>query len=255
MTFVAVGQGFTTAQLLADVVHHLRPEWPHQTTRHDFGAVLVAGPHHRSPGGWLVAGHPVCDPWGMPTAALPLETVGDELDGYGAAAITMVAGPALAIDLKNGEAHRTLGGLIGFGPHADDLRVSSTVGRSTPPVHTPVVPDSSPAFTYERLAAEVGQHVGQLGEPLDLMAHTSHPWPTTGDTLSALAVHSLDRTAAVLHPSGAAEILANPTAYAAMRDGMLPELHYRCAQIGRTLYAPMFERPVLDQLGFGAVVA
>lgn len=251
--FVATGRSLAPAQLLAAVAEHLLPEWTARVTAHPFGSLLVAGDEATRDERWLVVGRPTKDPWGTPGEPLGRDEVLADLVRFGPNAISAVAGPVLAFDLDDGRAHRTLGGVLGFGPHPGDLRVHSTIGSAEAPPGTTIVPDSSPAFSIDRLCDEIAHHVGGTGVPLPLRTTTSHPWPCAEAAPLLDRVHALGRDAAVLVID--AELLANPALFARVRDRALPELHYRCLQAGRWLHAPGFERPVLDQLGFGQPVA
>ena len=250
MTLVAVSQRSDPSRLLAAVLHLVPQGTPISVSEREFGALLVAGEAWAENDDWFVYGTASQDPWGSPGRPAGRAAALDDLDHYGSVAMTMVAGPLLAVDLKTGIAHRPLNGIVGFGPHPDDLAVASTASPHGSPAHTTIVADASPAFSYQRLATEIRSHLPP-GTRLDLGSLTSHPWPQT-DTRGRLGqVRQVSNTACVFDPPDLALLLQDHRSYAELRDRSLPELHHRCQQVGLQLHAPAFERPVLDQLGFG----
>jgi len=134
--FVATGTGLGNAELFARVARHL-PDTAEVTTRTaSWGSWLVAsvavdrgwaGSWHAH-GDWLVAGWPSRDPWGHHE---PLEhaDVANDLHRFGPAAMQMVSGPAVAVNLADGSWASALNGSMSPGVEPDDLTaIAATVG-------------------------------------------------------------------------------------------------------------------------------
>ncbi|GEM_PF-4480744 len=251
MTVVALSRRHEPAALLVEVAHHLLPHWEVSVEVTPAGTLLCAGSDIHRADRWLAVGQPLDDPWGADPLARPLSDALEDVDRFGPGAIVLSPGPVLLLDTLTGHAHRSLSGLVGFGPHPDDLQLSSTLGQSSPPPRAQIIEDSSPAFSVEGLMAEIEAHTPTVGDPIDLGAFTAHPWPNPeAEPFLRDAVYGLGGGHAIFRPHDRSDILTDPHRYGRVRDLALPELQYRCRLLGRWLLAPMFERPVLDQVGF-----
>ena len=256
--FVATGNGLGHAELFARVTRHL-PDTAEVTTRTvEWGSWLVAvvptghgwaGTWHQR-GRWLVAGWPSRDPWGHHEPMDHLDVTMD-LERFGSAAMQMVAGPAVAVDLETNTWAPALNGLLAPGVELDDHRIRTTAApRRELPVHAAPIPDSSPAFTFGGLVNEVDVRGPARGP--------RHPLPdATVDGLTSVLgrdwahdVYETDR-GLVLRPRNLSDALADPARLPAIRREVVPELVWRAARRGRPLAVPFLERPALDQIGFG----
>ncbi len=256
--FVATGTGLGNAELFARVARHL-PDTAEVTTRTaSWGSWLVAsvavdrgwaGSWHAH-GDWLVAGWPSRDPWGHHE---PLEhaDVADDLRRFGPCAMQMVSGPTVALNLTDGSWTSTLNGSMSPGVEPDDHRIRTTAApRRDAPWGADPVPDTSPAFHYPGLVAEVDQRGPARGARHPLPDATA---PDATDVVGhdwAKDVFETDR-GLVLRPANLAAALADERVLDRVRHEVVPELVWRAARRGQALAVPFLERPALDQIGFG----
>lgn len=243
MAFVATGRGMKPAELMARTGHLFPERWSVDVEPTTYGALLVAGADRLSDDEWLVLGRPSLDPWGDPTTPQPLSAALGELAAMGPRAVDMWAGPALAVHRSTGDGFRTLNGLIGFGPQPEDPRVWSVAGVSDPPATSEPVVDMSPGFRLDRLLQEVDSRTPPLGGRLDIDA----PW-FDGEIRGCA-----EPGVAIALPRNRASVLSDGYLLRHFRDVTIPLLQSHCLAIGHWLYAPLLERPCIDQVGFGLV--
>ncbi len=256
MVFVATGHSLGPAQLLSRVAHHLDEE--HNTTVRpaSWGSWLVASagttPRWRQRGQWLVAGWPSADPWGGPRR-LDFDTVIDDLERFGTPAMTMVSGPAIGLNIESGRWAGPLNGLMAPGPDPSDHRIMSTAAprRHLPSASDPIS-DHSPGFSLTKLEREIARRRPAPGVAVRLVEPTSTTTVVGGrDWANDVFEIGPARDTLVSAPSNLAEVFADPLLTEHARAVVAPELTWRAARRGWALYSPHFERPALDQIGFG----
>jgi len=252
---LATGLGLSSAELVSRVAHEIIADAPVRVRTRPWGSYLVTGSDWHEHGTWLVHGHPTRGPWGVPDEGLPLESIIAELERWGHHAMSMCAGPVVALDLRSGETHSGLSRLLALGPRVDDhtVRTTTTTIRPASPASQPV-PDTAPGFRLSRLVSEIERQLPSRGATLGLGDSTDdaaivtvgkHNWAT-----SAIWTMSDCSRAVILHPQNLEQVLGSPELFRRVQQSIAPVLAWRAERIGRVLYAPFLERPVLDQIGF-----
>ena len=254
---LVLGHGLAPAALLARVAHLVPPTRGPGTDDvrvrgHEWGSHLIAGDRWYERGGLLVYGSPSRDPWGAPGNADTRSNVLEEVARWGLVAITMAAGPVVAVDLRTGEWQAALNCMAALGRHEDDHQLeSTTAGTRHIPGPCRIIADTSPGFRYARLAEEIDQHLPdtrpgpQLRDPTDVRSTRigSVDWSVTTSRHGDRAL--------VLRPSNLVDVLSDPELFELARSQVVPCLTWRAWRLGFDLHAPFLERPVLDQLGYG----
>lgn len=266
MSVVAVAEGLTSGEVLAAVARAVGGrDWPAEAFETGWGAVAVAGAPTARAGDWLVAGAPVLDPWGVPAAApaggSDVGPVAAAFDRYGPAAVQLAAGPFLAIDLAYGRVVRAINGIVpvhvstlGRWVASTSAQVVGALGGGDPDGYEIAAPGSSVSHAGDVATwgpippdpgvatlpwAWVDRSVGERVSGLGALA----PFPGEPDlwcTAHGPAALYLPR----LQPSPRGP---DPLArYGDLRREALPRLWWKVRQAGRWLYAPAFERPVVD---------
>ena len=254
---LATGLGLAPAELASRVAHETVADVSVRVRSRPWGSYLVTGDDWHEHGNWLVHGHPTDGPWGVPDAGRPLESVVGELAKWGRHAISMCAGPVVALDLTTGESHASLNRILAMGPRVDDqtVRTTTTQIRPASPASHPI-PDTAPGFRMSRLIEEIESHLPELGAGVELRDATDHSDMTmvgSHDWASATTAPTKieHRRSLILHPANLAEVLSSPALLRRVQQSVVPVLAWRAERVGRVLHAPFLERTVLDQIGFG----
>lgn len=252
---LALGHGLTADELTARV-SHLVPVGPSARARNtEWGAWFVSG-NHLERAGWVVAGHPTQSCWGVPGGTpIELDAVVRDLVRFGPLAATTFAGPLVAVDVGSSRWTSSLSGLAALGRPMDDHQLEMTtaeVRRATD--HVAVVPDCSPGFRAERLVEEIAHHLGATTPGPILRDPTDQVTTMVAGLDWAESVRAIGSDL-VLHPPNLRDVLGDAELIGIVRTCVAPRLAWRAERIGRVLYAPFLERPVLDQLGFATASA
>ncbi len=257
MVWVATGHGVAPAQLLSRVVHQVPDTFQLTVRSTNWGAWAVGSPPGsqlwRVRGRWLVAGWPNRHPWGL-GGPLSFDEVIDDLDRYGQIAATMIAGPSVALDTHVGLWATPLNGLMAPGAMPDDHRILTTAAPyRNPGTTSQPIPDSSPAFTSAGLAREIEKRRQTLGPRFALLDPTAPMRATVGGVDWSVDVFESadDPTKLISAPRNLGAMYANADRFEHCVRVVGPELTWRAARIGRALASPHFERPAIDQVGFG----
>jgi len=263
VSVVAVAEGLTSAEVLAAVAPAVGGrEWPSEAFETGWGAVVVAGAPTARVGDWLVAGAPVLDPWGVPAAAggSDVGPVAAAFDRYGPAAVQLATGPFLALDLAYGRVVLAINGIVpvhvstlgrwvastsaqvvvalgGGGPEGHEVAAPGTSVSAAGDIATwgPITPDPGVATVpWGWVDRSVGERVAGLG--------ALAPFPGEPDVWCTATGQALYLPRLRPAPRG-----PDPLArYRDLRRQVLPHLWWKARQAGRWLYAPSFERPVVD---------
>lgn len=269
MTLFAVVHDMSPEELLTKVTPDLPSVRTCTTSTTSWGTVLVVNAPYAKVGQWMVVGVPQACPWGVPGIDLPADAVAAELDQFGPAAIQMVSGPLVAVDLSNGAVLRPLNGIIPVATSAGSQwaasssrevvaaitgAASQTVGPGC--LATPdgtvasacgtMVEESIAGVTWSGIDAEIQKRLAPLG-PL-APAHLARGPGIVEDPQSTSVRLSGVEGRAVFVPrlsdaSGDGDEMGR---YLRLRDEVLPRLWWRAWLVGLWLCAPAFERPALD---------
>jgi hypothetical protein len=263
VSVVAVAEGVTSAEVLAAVARAVGGrEWPAEAFETGWGAVAVAGAPTARVGDWLVAGAPVLDPWGVPAPAggNDVGPVAAAFDRYGPAAVQLAAGPFLAVDLAYGRVVVAINGIVpvhvstlGRWVASTSAQVVDALGKGGPEGYETAAPGTSVSPAGEGATwgpitpdpgvatvpwAWVDRSVGERVAGLGVLA----PFPGEPDLWCAAHDQAIYLPRLKSSPRG-----PDPLArYADLRREALPRLWWKARQTGRWLYAPAFERPVVD---------
>jgi len=257
VVWVATGHGITPTQLLSRVVHEVPDTYQLTVRSTKWGAWAVGSPPGSQlwqvRGRWLVAGWPDRHPWGH-GEPIGFDKVIDDLDRYGPIAATMIAGPSVALDTSVGLWAAPLNGLMAPGPIPDDHRILTTAAPyRNPNTTSQPIPDSSPAFTSAGLAREVEKRRQTLGPRFPLLDPTAPARATVdGGDWSQDVFESTDGPSKLISaPQNLASMYASAERFEHCVRVVGPDLTWRAARMGRALASPHFERPAIDQVGFG----
>jgi hypothetical protein len=269
MTLFAVVHDMSPEELLTKVTPHLPSVRTCTTSITSWGAVLVVNALFSKVGRWLVVGLPQACPWGVPGIDLPGSAVASELDQHGPAAIQMVSGPVVAVDLSTGAVLRALNGIIPVATTAGGrwaasssrdvvTAITGTASRTIGPgcLATPdgatasvcgsVVEESIAGVTWSGVDAEIQRRLEPLG-PLAPVGLARGPGVIEDAESESVRLSGVDGRAVFVpklaHGSGNGEEIRR---YLRLRDEVLPRLWWRAWLVGLWLCAPSFERPALD---------
>lgn len=224
------------------------------------GSLVVRGAPIGRAGDWIVAGRPVSDPWGVPDDDLSCESLAWDFNRYGPAAVQLGAGPFVAVNSVDGRVVRSMSGLVPLyvsqGPPwlvatsvelvaalgGTDIRMV-VEGSSISPTGTTASFGAIPAdpgrcqIPWGWFQSRITDRVDLLGE-FQRSSFADDVWfarSASGDAVYLPDLSKMTRHGDALR------------AYGEMRSA-LPDLWWQARLGGRWLFAPGFERPVLDTL-------
>ena len=253
---LAIGFGVSSAALVVRLATEMIPGADVHVRDRSWGAYLVSGTNWLERGSWLVMGTPTTNPWGIPgdppSPVLGLGTVVDELEEWGAAAITMTAGPVVCVDLDTGFSHSALNGIIQLGRQPDDHQIWTTTvdRRDRIPTAIPIA-DTAPGFAFDRLVGEIESRLPPTKPGPLLVDPTDNHRLMAAGTNWAAATLLTDGGDLIVHPEDLADVFRSPQLLLDAHRSLVPMLARRAERLGFSLYAPFLERPVLDQIGLG----
>lgn len=267
MSFLAVAEGRSAAQLLSAVAPCFPGSWPSRAQTTEFGAVVTAGDGVSRVGSWLIVGQPQADPWGIPATPVPAERVVAELSRYGVAALQLSAGPFVAADVDTGTVGRPLNGIVPLFVSTTDRWAASTshdaVERLTGCAGQPLLAGSLVRGDgqHEALPVLPGETVRALSwRGIDAEIRARLNGACTGTSLPLAVGPGFDDDGRVddvwtarvagfglyLPRLGGRRTTMSLTGYLRLREERLPRLWWRARLTGHWLCAPAFERPAAD---------
>lgn len=271
MTLFAVVHDMSPEELLTKVAPHLPSVRTCTTSTTSWGTVLVVNAPFSKVGRWLVVGVPQACPWGVPGIDLPGDMVASELDRYGPAAIQMVTGPMVAVDLSNGALLRPLNGIIPVATSVGSqwaastsrdvvTAITGTTGYILGPacLATPdgavesicgtMIKESIAGVTWSGVDAEIQRRLAPLG-PLAAVGLARGLGVVEDRESTSVRLSGVEGRAVFVptlsQGSGDGDGMRR---YLRLRDEVLPRLWWRAWLVGLWLCAPAFERPAVDLL-------
>lgn len=244
MTLFTLAERVEADALRTALAPHVPSHWELMAETTGGGALATAGVGFGNSSSWLVCGAPVDHPWGAPGAPRrPLDAVAAHFDRYGPAAVQLVAGPVVALDLSAGTVVRAINGIVPAFYSASGPWVVATSAAAVSAVSGEgalALPPGS-AVGPDRVVTSWAANMPDGHE-------TRAPWKwieTESD--AAATAHPAPADAAVFLPRLApfARDKRSWQRYASLRNE-LPRRWWEARLKGRWLYAPAFERPALD---------
>lgn len=263
---VALTQDRDPAEALAIASPWIPPRWSARALMAAGGAAVVAGPAVRVEGHRAVFGAAVEDPWGVPGDALDPAALLRRFVRHGDQVIQLAAGPFAVADFERGRLAAALNGIVplfvGRGPHStvgnhrglvaalagsDQVRpvppgsVASIDGAITN-IADVAVDESLPGVRLAAIDEEIAAHIDRAGRSSRLRS------PAWAQAASGLRVRRLGGSLVAAPALAALGESTAPGAELADLRARVGRLWWAAGLRGMSVFAPAFERPVLDTL-------